>query len=124
MHVAELEFDQATREVALTKETSDFDVRTRVLQAERQQAAAAELEKRYQDLTIRAPFDGMIASVSVNDRDAVTSNQPVLNIVNLSSLELELNVPEEYAGETRIGTLIGDCHHVFDLVDLVHTDQH
>ena len=104
VHVAELEYQQAMREVSLTKETADFDVQTRVLEAERQHAATAELEKRYDGLTIRAPFDGMIASLSVNDRDAVIQNQPVLNIVNLSSLELELNVPEEYAGETRIGT--------------------
>lgn len=104
VHVAELEVDQAVREVSLTKETSDFDVRTRVLQAQRQAALTGELEERYSDLTIRAPFDGMIAAFSVNDRDSVLANQPVVSIVNLSSLELELNVPEEYANETRIGT--------------------
>ncbi|HUJ12416.1 MAG TPA: biotin/lipoyl-binding protein, partial [Thermoanaerobaculia bacterium] len=62
VHIAELELDQATREVLLTKETSDFDVRTRVLQAERQSALTDELEKRYAELTVRAPFDGMIAA--------------------------------------------------------------
>jgi HlyD family secretion protein len=104
VHVAELEVEQAAREVPLTKETNDFDVRTRVLQAQRQAALTNELEKRYGDLTIRAPFDGMIAAFAVNDRDSVIANQPVVSIVNLSSLELELNVPEEYANETRIGT--------------------
>lgn len=104
VHVAELEFEQASSEVGLTAESSDFDVRTRVLQAERQAAATAELAKRLDALTIRAPFDGMIASLAVNDRDAVTTSQAILNIVNLSSLELELTVPEEYAEETRIGT--------------------
>lgn len=106
VHVAELELKQATSEISLTKETSDFDVRTRVLQADRQKAATEELEKRYESLTVRAPFDGMIASLAVNDRDAVTANQPILNIVNLSSLELELQIPEEYANETRIGTAV------------------
>ncbi len=106
VHVAELEFQQATSEIGLTKESGDFDVRTRVLQAERQQAATTELEKRYDSLTIRAPFSGMIASLAVNDRDAVTTNQPILNIVNLSSLELELQIPEEYANETKIGTTV------------------
>jgi len=104
VHIAELELEQAVREVSLSKETSDFDVRTRVLQAERQSALTGELEKRYAELTVRAPFDGMIAAFSVNDRDSVIANQPVVSIVNLSSLELELNVPEEYANETRIGT--------------------
>jgi len=106
VHVAELESEQATREISLSKESNDFDIRTRVLQAEREKTAAAELEKRADSLSVRAPFDGMIASVSVNDRDAVTTNQPLLNIVNLSSLELELEIPEEYATETKIGTAV------------------
>src|ERR1051326_4846809 len=104
VHVAELELEQATREISLSKETGGFDVRTRALQAARQQAATAELQKRFEDLTIRAPFDGMIASLNVNDRDSVTADQAILNIVNLSSLELELTIPEEYASDTRIGT--------------------
>jgi HlyD family secretion protein len=104
VHIAEVELEQATREIALGHESGDFDVRARVLQAERQQSATAELQKRSESLTIRAPFDGMIASLAVNDRDSVAANQPILNIVNLSSLELELTIPEEYANDTNIGT--------------------
>jgi len=104
VHIAEGELEQATREIALGRESGDFDVRARVLQAGRQQSATVELQKRSESLTIRAPFDGMIASLAVNDRDSVTTNQPILNIVNLSSLELELTIPEEYANDSNIGT--------------------
>lgn len=104
VHIAEGELAQASREIALSRESGDFDVRARVLQAGRQQSATVELQKRSESLTIRAPFDGMIASLGVNDRDSVTTNQPILNIVNLSSLELELTIPEEYASDTVIGT--------------------
>jgi HlyD family secretion protein len=104
VHIAEGELEQATREIALGRESGDFDVRARVLQAGRQQSATMELQKRSESLTIRAPFDGMIASISVNDRGSVTANQPILNIVNLSSLELELTIPEEYANDSNIGT--------------------
>ena len=104
VHVAELELAQATREVALSHESADFDVRAKSLQAARQQSVTAELQKKFDDLTIRAPFDGMVASLAVNDADSVTMNAPVLSVVNLESLELELTIPEEYAAETRIGT--------------------
>jgi HlyD family secretion protein len=70
----------------------------------RQQSVAGELQKRVTDLTIRAPFDGMVASVAVQDRDAVAPNQAILAVVNLSLLELEIGLPEEYANETAIGT--------------------
>ena len=104
VHIAEVELEQASREITLGHESGDFDVRARVLQAGRQQSATEELQKKSESLTIRAPFDGMIASLAVNDRDSVTANQPILNIVNLSSLELELTIPEEYATDTAIGT--------------------
>jgi HlyD family secretion protein len=104
VHIAELELAQAQREISMTHESADFDVRSRKLQADRQQSVVAELQKRFDDLTIRAPFDGVIAAVSVNERDSVIANQPILNIVNLSSLELEITIPEEYAGDVKIGT--------------------
>jgi HlyD family secretion protein len=104
LHLAELEVAQATREIALSEESSSFNVRARSLQVERQQSVAAELQKRFDDLTIRAPFDGMIAALPVNDRDSVVANAPVISIVNLSSLELELQIPEDYAADVQIGT--------------------
>jgi len=104
LHLAELQVQQAGREITLNGESSSFNVKARVLQVERQQSVAAELQKRFDDLTIRAPFDGLIAALPVNDRDSVTANAAVVSIVNLSSLELELLIPEEYAADTKIGT--------------------
>ena len=104
VHIAELELAQAQREVKMAHETADFDVASRKLQSERQQSAVAELQKRYDDLTIRAPFDGAVAAVSVNEHDTVAATQASLNVVNLSSLELEITIPEEYAGDVKIGT--------------------
>jgi HlyD family secretion protein len=104
VHVAESEAEQAQREIALNREMSDFDLKSRHLQTDRQQSATEELRKKSDDLTIRAPFEGMVAAVSVADGDAVTPNQAIVSVVNLSSLELELTIPEEYAGEVKIGT--------------------
>jgi HlyD family secretion protein len=104
VHVAQLELEQARREIGLNRETADFDIRSRKLQADRQQSATDELQKRFEDLTIRAPFDGMVAAITVNERDAVAANQAILTVINLSSLELEITIPEEYAGDVRVGT--------------------
>jgi HlyD family secretion protein len=104
VRIAQMELDQAKKELDLSRETLAFELQTREQQVVSQQSVTADLAKRVDDLTIRAPFDGMVASVAVQDRDAVAPNQPVLMIVNLSSLELEAALPEEYAGETAIGT--------------------
>lgn len=104
VRIAEMELAQATRELDLSRETTSFEVQTRAQQVVSQQSRAADLAKRVDELTIRAPFDGMVASVAVQDRDAVAPNQAILTVVNLDSLELEIALPEEYAGETAIGT--------------------
>ncbi len=104
VHVAELEVAQAQREIGLNKDTVDFDVRSRKLQVDREQSATGEMQKRFDDLTIRAPFDGMVAAITVNEHDSVAANQAILTVINLSSLELEITVPEEYAADVRIGT--------------------
>jgi HlyD family secretion protein len=104
VRIAEMELAQATRELDLSRETSSFEIQTREQQVVSQESRASDLGQRVDELTIRAPFDGMVASVAVQDRDAVAPNQAVLMVVNLSSLELEIALPEEYAGETAIGT--------------------
>ncbi|HEX7677852.1 MAG TPA: efflux RND transporter periplasmic adaptor subunit, partial [Thermoanaerobaculia bacterium] len=106
VHVAELELAQAQREIGLNRETVDFDVRSRKLQVDRQQSATDEMQTRFEDLTIRAPFDGMVAAITVNEHDPVAANQAILTVINLSSLELEITVPEEYAADLRIGTAL------------------
>ncbi|HYC90236.1 MAG TPA: efflux RND transporter periplasmic adaptor subunit [Thermoanaerobaculia bacterium] len=104
VRIAEMELAQASRELELSRETTSFEVQTRAQQVISQQSRAADLSKRVDELTIRAPFDGMVASVAVQDRDAVAPNQAILTVVNLDVLELEVALPEEYAGETAIGT--------------------
>lgn len=104
VRIAEMELAQANRELELSRETTSFEVQTRQQQVISQESVAGDLAKRVDDLTIRAPFDGMVASVQVQDRDAVAPNQAILMVVNLSSLEMEVLLPEEYAGETAIGT--------------------
>lgn len=104
VRIAAMELEQARSELGLSRETLGFEVATREQQVRRFESVAGELQKRVDDLTIRAPFDGMVATVAVQDRDAVAPNQPVVTIVNLESLELEIGLPEEYTNETAIGT--------------------
>lgn len=104
VRIAALELEQAKSELGLSRETLGFEVATREQQVLRLQSVAGELQKRVGDLSIRAPFDGMVATVAVQDRDAVAPNQPILTVVNLDSLELEIGLPEEYTNETAIGT--------------------
>src|SRR4029079_14275433 len=102
VHIAAMELEQAKGELGLSREGLRFELATREQGVKRQEAVTSELGKRVEDLTVRAPFDGMVATVAVRDRDAVAPNQGVLSVVNLDSLEVQISLPEEYANETAV----------------------
>ncbi len=102
--IAELELKNARATTGLEADTASFEVREAQLQAERQASAVTELQRQVDRLAIEAPFDGMVASVSVQDRDAVASNAPILTVVNLTQYEIEITLPENYGAEVLPGT--------------------
>jgi HlyD family secretion protein len=98
LQIAALELRNARETAALERETLAFEVRTRKLAIDRQRAVVGELERQIAGLRVVAPFDGVVAAVNVQDRDAVGMNQPVVTVVNLTALEIELELPENEAG--------------------------
>jgi HlyD family secretion protein len=104
VRVAEVELEQADEGGALARESRDFEVLDRRRQIERQRLVVADLERRVAELTLRSPFDGMVATIDAQDRDAVAPNAPILTVVDLSTFEVEVQIPEAYADEALAGT--------------------
>ncbi|MDQ6892610.1 MAG: efflux RND transporter periplasmic adaptor subunit [Acidobacteriota bacterium] len=99
VRIAELELANAQATAKLQIETADFDIQSRKLLVDRQASVAGELQRQVDQLTLTAPFDGIVASVAVQDRDAVNANQPVVTVVNLSAFEVEITLPENYSSD-------------------------
>ena len=104
VRVAEVELEQSQDGGKLAREARDFETQDRRRQVERQRLVVADLERRLGELTLRSPFDGMVATIDVQDRDAVAPNGPVLTVVDLSQFEVEAQIPESYADEAAPGT--------------------
>jgi HlyD family secretion protein len=102
--IAALELQNAQQGAGLEKETLEFEVHNRRQQVARQLSVVSETERQVKGLEIVAPFEGMVATVNVQDRDAVPANGPVLTVVNLSAFEVEFDVPENYASDLAAGT--------------------
>jgi HlyD family secretion protein len=104
VQIAGLELKNAKETARLAVETADFDIKSRQLALDRQAALAEELQRQVEALTIAAPFDGIVASVAVQDRDSVPANSAIATVVNLSKFEVEFTLPENYAAEVTPGT--------------------
>ena len=70
---------------------------------ERQRLVTANVERRVDELNVRAPVDGIIGTLSVADRAVVAQNVALMTVVDLSRLEVELEVPEAYAEDLGLG---------------------
>jgi HlyD family secretion protein len=104
LELARLEAGSAAQTAQFERESLSFEVQNRRLQVARQQSIVLETERQVKQLEIAAPFDGMVANVNVQDRDAVAANAPVMTVVNLSQFEVEFDVAENYASDLLPGT--------------------
>jgi HlyD family secretion protein len=104
LELARLEAESAGQTAQFERETLTFEVQNRRLQVARQQSVVLETERQVRQLEIAAPFDGMVANVNVQDRDAVPANAPVMTVVNLAQFEVEFDVAENYASDLLPGT--------------------
>jgi HlyD family secretion protein len=100
---AELGVAHARRAYELQGQGATLDARNKQLLADRQRAVVTELQRQLDALTIRAPFDGMVGQVLVDQRAKVADNAPVLGVVDLTEFEVEIKVPESFARDLAIG---------------------
>lgn len=93
----------AVQDVQIQDEQLAFDLKTRELDVSRQRLTTSDLKRRVDELTVRAPLDGIVGSVAVTDRTAIGANTPLMTVVDLSVFEIELDVPEAYADDLAVG---------------------
>ena len=103
LKIAQYELRNARGAAVLDKETAEFDIRDKEALERREASVVGELGRQVAELTIAAPFDGMVASVTVQDRDSVPAATPVLMLVNLATYEVEITVPENYGADLAPG---------------------
>ena len=100
---AELAHKHAVADAELDSESLDFEQKTKQLEADRQSLLVADLKRQVDALTVLSPVDGIVGNILVEQKTAVSRNQPVLSVVDLSQFEIEVQVPESYADDLAIG---------------------
>src|SRR4249919_3918832 len=100
---AEIRSRQATQASGLAIQDVGLELKTKLSELERQRLTVADVQRRVDELNVRAPVDGVVGTLSVADRAVVAANTALMTVVDLSRLEVELEVPESYADDLGIG---------------------
>ncbi len=100
---AEIRGKHATEAAKLESSDIDLQLRSRHEQLARQKLALEDAKRRVDELSVRAPMDGVIGSLSVVDRTVVPANAALMTVVDLSRLDVELEIPETYVHDLGLG---------------------
>ena len=103
LRTAEISAAHSKDDSGLEIQGIEFELQTREQQLKRQRLVVADLERRKDELTVKSPVDGIVGTVVIVDRAVVAPNSPLLTVVDLSRLEVELEVPESYADDLGLG---------------------
>ena len=105
LETAKLAYEHAVADATLDDERLVFELRTRELQVNRQSLLVQDLQRQVDELDMRSPVNGIVGNLMVDQKAAVSRNQIVMSVVDLSAFEIEAQVPESYADDLGLGML-------------------
>ena len=79
------------------------EVQTQLAKAE---ASAAAARKAYEDCTVKAPYSGVIGEVYVDEGVELNVSEPIVRLMDISSLEIGFSVPESEMGDISEGMAV------------------
>src|SRR3569833_3184112 len=82
-----------------------LEARSRALTREKQALLVKELEREKDQLSIRYSVAGQVSQLLVADHSVVSREAPVITLVDLPDVELDLKIPQNVAGEVRLGAM-------------------
>jgi HlyD family secretion protein len=100
---AEIRARHATQAATLEGDDVQLALKTKMNELERARLSMEEAQRRVDELTVRAPVDGFIGTLNVQNRMVVAANAPLMTLVDLSKLEIEVEVPETYVADLGLG---------------------
>ncbi len=100
---AEFEYQHAIQNLALQQENLEFELGAKQFEIDRQQYVVEDLNRQVSELELRSPIDGVVGNVNIRDRDTVAADVLLITLVDLTTLEIELAIPENYADDLQVG---------------------
>ena len=122
LETARLAHEHAVADATLDDERLVFELKTRELQVSRQSMLVQDLLRQVDELNMRSPVNGIVGNLMVDQKAAVSRNQVVMAVVDLTAFEIEAQVPESYADDLGLGmqaeVLVGNQKHPGVLVSV------
>ncbi|EIM04775.1 efflux RND transporter periplasmic adaptor subunit [Rhodanobacter denitrificans] len=93
----------ARANLGLDNDSLSFDIQSKKLAHERQLLLVKDLQRQVDDLNVKSPVDGQVGQLFIAERATVAKDAQLLSVIDLSALQVEMQVPESFARDLGIG---------------------
>jgi HlyD family secretion protein len=100
---ASIALAQATGGLSLKDDSLKFDIQAKKLAHVRQLSVVHDLQRQAEALTVRSPVDGQIGQLFIAERANVAKDAQLLTVIDLSQLEVQMQVAESFARDLAPG---------------------
>jgi len=103
LNLARADFERFSRLIGSSASpVSEAEVDRRRSLFEIAEVRTAQARKNLQDATLRAPFDGVVAVVFVDNHTQIRARQPILVMETADVLEVVIDLPERVVARVRV----------------------
>jgi len=100
---AELTVTNAEQDGQLERDSLAFELKTKRLALDKQKLMVEDITRQVDELKVRSPVDGQVGQLIVQQRANVAANAALMTVIDLTALEVEVQVPEVFAHDLSIG---------------------
>ena len=100
---ASISLEHAHSDLGMDNASLNFDIQSKKLAHDRQLLLVADLKRQVDDLNVKSPVDGQVGQLFIAEKATVAKDAQLLSVVDLSALQVEMQVPESFARDLGIG---------------------
>lgn len=100
---AQITLQHAKSDLGMDNASLNFDIQSKKLAHERQLLLVKDLQRQVDDLNVKSPVDGQVGQLFIAERATVAKDAQLLSVIDLSALQVEMQVPESFARDLGIG---------------------
>ncbi|MEO5813256.1 MAG: efflux RND transporter periplasmic adaptor subunit [Rhodanobacter sp.] len=100
---ARIAFTHAKSDLNLSNDSLNFNIKSRKLAHANQLLVVQDMQRQVDDLNVKSPVDGQVGQLFIAERATVAKDAQLLSVIDLSALQVEMQVPESFARDLGIG---------------------
>ncbi|OOG66442.1 efflux transporter periplasmic adaptor subunit [Rhodanobacter sp. B04] len=100
---ARITLAHAKSDLGMNNDSLNLNIQSKKLAHDNQLLVVQDLQRQVDDLNVKSPVDGQVGQLFIAERATVAKDAQLLSVIDLSALQVEMQVPESFARDLGIG---------------------